>query len=144
MSELSTYGFRSDKAKEEMPSATQMASLKANMIIYNVDRHEVVVPANTSYGFQLYSSAKSFPLPTVTLQSARNANTMAFVNGNLVCCVYRSQIMEDGAARQVDATVTNGNSFPVRCFFVIQWLMRPYGPDFPVGDAWDINIAPDQ
>ena len=144
MSELDTYGFRSDKAKTEMPSVLEMASLKANMVVCSVERQEVVVPANTNYGLQLYNSAKTFPLPTVALQSARNANTMAYVNGNLVTCVYRSLVLEGGTTRRVDVTVTNGNSFPVRCFFVVQWLMRPNGSNFPEGDAWDINIAPEQ
>lgn len=144
MSELDAYGFRSDKAKTEMPSVIEMASLKANMVVCSVERQEVVVPANTNYGLQLYNSAKTFPLPTVALQSARNANTMAYVNGNLVTCVYRSQVLEGGTTRRVGVTITNGNSFPVRCFFVIQWLMRPNGSNFPEGDAWDINIAPEQ
>lgn len=139
MSELNTYGFRSDKAKEEMPSPSDIASLKANMCIQQTTLHEINISANNMAAITLNTTNKAYPAPIVQLQKIRD-NDSGVVIGGVTLFLYRSQITDnDGqpGSRQVQIWASNTNAKNVKAYFTVTWTFRPNGSAFPIGDAWE-------
>lgn len=141
MSELSAYGFRSDKAKTEIPDENDIVTLKKNWINKTSigSLPSVTIPANTTVTFIAGAPNTAFPVPDIAIQKILNANNQN-VPGGVTICLYRSWISDNGGqpgSRMIQLNIGNTNSFAVTVSFIVVFDYKPNGDPFPIGDAWE-------
>ena len=143
MSELSTYAFRADKAKTSFPNPTDVEMLKKYMILPTYQLFDVDVPANGMNRVSIYNSNTTYPVPDLQIRSIRNSNNN-IVFGGVTICLFESRILDSGGepgAREVEIYAMNTNNFPVKVYCIANWITRPFGEPYPIGNEWPYVIG---
>ena len=147
MPELSKYGFRSDKAKEPFADETTIDYIKTHSLDFEIlHAKKLPIAANSGAVWPIYSSAKSLPMPIVNLMTARKQSDLySIVQQGIMFYVFASNVgLNFGVkSRSTVVYIYNANDFPVYVWMNAQVFNRPYGEDFPDGQAWDVNILDD-
>lgn len=136
---LTKYGFRSDKAKEALASASDVATALANVISPIIQHGSVEINANSPATISLTAPDTTFPMPIFAIQTVRLASDVGYVlfEADIKVYVWASKVQNGN--RTVGIFLYNNTAQRVKVFYNAQFLDKPNGTAFPDGNAWDVQ-----